>query len=205
MSVLGGHRVVPVCGLRSPQEAERLAQALLDGGLPLIEVTLRTPDALDSLRAMAAVPGLTVGAGTVRTAEQLDAVQAAGAQFAVSPCLTRGLVRAARSSDLPLVPGVATASEIQRAIDDGFGLLKFFPAEASGGLPALRSLAEVFPEARFMPTGGISAASAPAYLAHPQIEAVGGSWMLPLSAREAGDWDLVTRTVAACAGADGAC
>lgn len=189
-------RVVPVVSLSSPDEAMPLADALHAGGLPVAEVTLRRPDALEGLRRMAGRGDIIVGAGTVRTrAQLLDAVEA-GAQFVVSPCLTDELVEAARDLDLPFVPGVATATEIQRAADAGFDVVKFFPAEANGGLAALRALAEPFYDMRFVPTGGITAETSTAYLAHPSVVAVGGSWMIPRAQRDAGDWVAVTASVA---------
>lgn len=163
-----------------------------------MEVTLRTPDALAGLAVMCRVPGLTVGAGTVRTAAQLHAVVEAGAAFAVSPALTESLADIARQLSIPFIPGVATATEIQRAVDDGFDTVKFFPAEPLGGVRMLRSLAEVFVDVTFMPTGGITQDSAREYLSLDCVVAVGGSWMLPRAAREAEDWDQVQRAIAEC-------
>ena len=203
LSLLSGFRCIPVCTLRSPGEAASLGRALVAGGLPLVEVTLRTPDALDGLVAMTGIEGLLVGAGTVRTADQLRAVQDAGAAFAVSPCLTDPLADAARAAGLPFLPGVATATEVQHAVDAGFDTVKLFPAQASGGIAALRALAEVFPDVSFVPTGGITQQSAVEYLAHPQVRAVAGSWMLPRAAREAGDWAAVTRAIEACVNLEG--
>lgn len=198
MTFRPGYRIVPVCSLRAPAEAKPLADALLAGGLPLIEATLRTPDALASLEALAGVDGLAVGAGTVRTAEQFRQAVDAGASFVVSPFLTESLAAAARQAGVPYLPGVTTAREIQLAVDAGFTTVKFFPAEASGGLATVAALAEVFAEVCFVPTGGISASSAPDYLAHPQVVAVGGSWMLPRLLRDAGDWAGVMAEVADC-------
>jgi 2-dehydro-3-deoxyphosphogluconate aldolase/(4S)-4-hydroxy-2-oxoglutarate aldolase len=186
-----------VCSLNSPAEAEPLAACLIQGGLPLIEVTLRSPGALRCLEAMAAQPGLLVGAGTVRTAQQMRAAVDAGAAFVVSPCLTDPLAAAAAELNIPFLPGASTATEIQRAADAGFSTIKFFPAEAAGGLPTLAALAEPFHEISFVPTGGITAATAPAYLAHPRVAAVGGGWMVPAQQRSAGDWAAVTASVAA--------
>jgi 2-dehydro-3-deoxyphosphogluconate aldolase/(4S)-4-hydroxy-2-oxoglutarate aldolase len=201
LNTLAAHRYLPVCGLRSPAEAVPLADALRRGGLPIIEVTLRSPDALACLDAMVRMPDLVVGAGTVRTAAQLRAVESVGAAFAVSPCLTPSLAAAAQSASIPFIPGVATPSEVQMAVDAGFSTVKFFPAEASGGFAALRALAEVFGEVRFVPTGGLTLESAGRYLEHPQVLAVGGSWMLPAVAREAGDWDAIVQSIAATVGA----
>lgn len=201
LTTLRTFRAVPVCSLRAPAEAQSLGEALVAGGLPLVEVTLRTPDALPGLAAMCRVAGLTVGAGTVRTAEQLQAVVAAGATFAVSPVLTQPLVAEARRLGVAFIPGVTTPTEIQTAVDAGFDLVKFFPAEASGGLRTLRALAEVFVDVGFMPTGGITQDTARDYLELGQVPAVGGSWMLPRTARDTDDWDEVRRSVAACVAA----
>lgn len=195
---LGHLGVVPVCGLSSPSEAEPLGEALRAGGLPIVEITLRTPNALECLAAMARVDGITVGAGTVRSRSQyVDAVDA-GADFIVSPFLTRSLTREARRFSVPYLPGAATPTEVQRAVEAGFDTVKFFPAEASGGVAALSAIADVFPDISFVPTGGISGSTVAAYLAHPQVLAVGGGWMVPQAARRNGDWDAVARAVAAC-------
>lgn len=201
VSVLEQFRVIPVCGLSSPAEAEPLGEALRAGGLPIVEITLRTPDALECLAAMARVKGVLVGAGTVRTGSQFAAAVAAGADFIVSPFLTRSLVRESRRVSRPFLPGTATPTEVQNAVEAGFDTVKFFPAEASGGVAALGAIADVFPEISFVPTGGISDASAPGYLAHPQVLAVGGGWMLPAAARRGGDWEAVSRSIAACVSA----
>lgn len=197
-TLLAGHRIVPVCTLRSPEEAEPLGAALVAGGLPLVEVTLRAPDALAGLIAMTRIPGLIVGAGTVRTAEHLHAVADAGVAFAVSPCFAPAVAAAAIQRGVPLVPGVVTPSEIQAAVDAGFNTVKFFPAETSGGVRTLKALSDVFRDVEFMPTGGIDQVSARDYLALDRVVAVGGSWMLPGAAREAGDWEAVRRAVASC-------
>ena len=187
--------VVPVCGLLSPEEAGPLAAALVAGGLPLIEVTLRTPWSLASLEEMARQPGILVGAGTVRTPAQMESAVRAGASFIVSPCLTGDLAAAAADLDVPFLPGVATPSEIQRACDLGMSTVKFFPAESSGGATAVRALAQPFHDVTFVPTGGITADSAPSYLAIPQVAAVGGGWMVPTPPRQAHDWDAVTQAI----------
>lgn len=194
-SLVSSVRVVPVVSLRSPDEAAPLGKALASGGIPIAEVTLRRPDALEGLRRMSEHGDVLVGAGTVRTADQMHAAVDAGARFIVSPCLTDGLIRAASELDVPFVPGAATASEIQCAADAGFGVVKFFPAEANGGLAALRALAEPFFDMRFIPTGGITGASSSGYLDHRQVVAVGGSWMIPRDVRDADDWDAVARCV----------
>jgi len=158
------------------------------GGLRVLEVTLRTPAALEALHAMRAVEGAIVGAGTVLDAALYDEAIAAGARFVVSPGLTHALVTAAATRMVPLLPGAATASEIMRAREAGLTRLKFFPAESLGGVAALKGYASVFPDVRFCPTGGIDASSAPAYLALRNVACVGGSWPLPAEALAARDW-----------------
>jgi len=190
-------RVLPVVSLSSPDEAAPVAAALLAGGLPVAEVTLRTADALEGLRALAAVGGVAVGAGTVRTARDLELALDAGASFVVTPCLTQELAAAARSAGVPFLPGVATPSELQVALDHGWDVVKLFPAEVVGGLAAVDAFAAPFPDACFVPTGGITGATAAAYLSRPQVLAVGGSWMLPADARRLGDWDSVRAAVVA--------
>ena len=190
-SILARAPVIPVLVLDDAALAAPIAEALVAGGLPVIEVTLRTPAALDAIRAMSQVAGATVGAGTVLDPKQLEAAVAAGAQFLVSPGLTLPLAEAARGAPVPLLPGIATASEIMRALDLGFTRLKFFPAMAAGGLPALRALAAVFGGIRFCPTGGIGPDNAADWLAHPAVACVGGSWLLP--AGEAVDLAAITR------------
>ncbi|CAM5549096.1 bifunctional 4-hydroxy-2-oxoglutarate aldolase/2-dehydro-3-deoxy-phosphogluconate aldolase [Streptomyces tanashiensis] len=185
-------RVVPVVVVEDAADAVPLARALVAGGLPLIEVTLRTPAALDAVRAIAAeVPEAVVGAGTVVSpAGVADAVRA-GARFLVSPGWTRRLLGAMRDSGVPFLPGVSTTSEVVTLLEQGVEDMKFFPAEAAGGVPYLKSLAGPLPRARFCPTGGISLASAPAYLALPNVGCVGGTWMLPPEALAARDWSRV--------------
>ena len=171
--------VIPVLVVEEHMDPVALAEALVDGGLPVIEVTLRTPYALDAIRAMARVPGAVVGAGTVRDEAQLARALDAGAQFIVSPGLTNPLALAARDTEVAFLPGIATASDILRGLDLGLTRFKFFPAEAMGGLATLKALAAPFPEVRFCPTGGIGAASAAQWLAHPSVLCVGGSWVVP--------------------------
>lgn len=171
--------VVPVLVVERVEDALPIARALVAGGLRALEVTLRTPAALDVMREMAQVEGAVVGAGTVLNPAQLDAALAAGARFIVSPGLTENLGRAAIASGVPFLPGVATAADIMRGMDLGLSRFKFFPAETSGGLPALKALAAPFHEARFCPTGGISEANAAQWLAQPFVKCVGGSWVVP--------------------------
>ncbi|WP_193611256.1 bifunctional 4-hydroxy-2-oxoglutarate aldolase/2-dehydro-3-deoxy-phosphogluconate aldolase [Nocardioides lijunqiniae] len=190
--VLGSHRVVPVVVLDDAGAADDLGAALVAGGLPVAEVTFRTPGAAAVLARMAARPELLVGAGTVITAAQVDLAHQAGARFVVSPGLSAAVVRRCQELDLTVVPGVSTASEIIAALDLGLETVKLFPAEACGGLPTLKALAAAFPQVRFVPTGGITVDSAPAYLAHPAVRAVGGSWMVAPDLLAAGRWDEVT-------------
>lgn len=170
--------VIPVLVLDGEHDPVVLAETLVEAGLPVLEVTLRTPQALSAIRAMASVPGAIVGAGTVLNERQLGEAREAGARFIVAPGLTEGLTRAAMASDLVYLPGVATAGDIMRGLDLGLTRFKFFPAEASGGLPALRALAGPFGSVRFCPTGGITEASAPDWLAEPAVACIGGSWMV---------------------------
>lgn len=171
--------VIPVLVLDDAAQAEGLAQILVAAGLPVLEVTLRTAAALDIIRAMSAVPGAVVGAGTILTERQLHDARRAGARFAVSPALTHPLVHAARTADMPYLPGIATAADIMRGLDLGLDRFKFFPAEAVGGLPGIRAYASVFPDIRFCPTGGITAARAADWLAERSVLCVGGSWLVP--------------------------
>ncbi|MFF0275215.1 MULTISPECIES: bifunctional 4-hydroxy-2-oxoglutarate aldolase/2-dehydro-3-deoxy-phosphogluconate aldolase [unclassified Streptomyces] len=184
--------VVPVVVIEDASDAVPLARALVAGGLPLVEVTLRTPAALDAVRAIAGeVPGAVVGAGTVVTAEGVADAVGAGARFLVSPGWTQRLLGAMRDSGLPFLPGVSTTSEVVALLEQGVQDMKFFPAEAAGGAPYLKSLAGPLPRARFCPTGGVSLASAPAYLSLPNVGCVGGTWMLPPDALAARDWARV--------------
>jgi 2-dehydro-3-deoxyphosphogluconate aldolase/(4S)-4-hydroxy-2-oxoglutarate aldolase len=185
--------VLPVVVLEDAEDAVPLAHALVAGGLTAIEVTLRTPAALDAIRAIAhSVPDAVVGAGTLLTPEHVAAARAAGARFLVSPGWTDRLLDAMRGSGLPFLPGVSTASEALGLLERGVTAMKFFPAEAAGGTAYLRSLASPLPQARFCPTGGIDADRAPDYLALPNVGCVGGTWMVPKPALRARDWDQVT-------------
>jgi len=186
--ILAASPLIPVIVLERAEDARPLAEALVRGGLRVLEVTLRTPAALEALHAMRAVEGAIVGAGTVLDAALYDEAIAAGARFVVSPGLTDALVTAAATRMVPLLPGAATASEIMRAREAGLTRLKFFPAESLGGVAALKGYASVFPDVRFCPTGGIDASSAPAYLALRNVACVGGSWPLPAEALAARDW-----------------
>ena len=178
--------VIPVLVIERVDDAVPVAEALVAGGLPVLEVTLRTEAALGAIRAMKSVPGAIVGAGTVLNPAQFEAAVEAGSEFVVSPGLTEALGRAAAASSVPLLPGIASASDIMRALDLGFTRLKFFPATASGGVPALKSFSSVFGQVRFCPTGGISIETAPDWLALPSVACVGGSWLVPAGAINTG-------------------
>ncbi len=191
-SILSRAPVVPVIAIERLSDAVPLARALVAGGLPVLEITLRTACALDAMRAIAAeVPGAVVGAGTVLTPTDLTAVAAAGARFAISPGATPTLYAAAAGASIPWLPAIATASELMAGMEQGFRRFKFFPAESSGGIATLKSFAGPFAQARFCPTGGIDAAKAPAYKALANVITVGGSWMLPKAAIDAGRWDEI--------------
>lgn len=174
--------VIPVLVIEDAGDAGPLAEALVAGGLKVLEVTLRTPAALDSIREMKRVAGAIVGAGTVTNAAELDASLEAGAEFIVAPGLTEPLARAALDRKVPFLPGVATAGDIMRGLDLGLAHFKFFPAVAAGGIPALKALAGPFAQIRFCPTGGVSATNASEWLALPQVLCVGGSWIVPRGA-----------------------
>lgn len=170
--------VIPVLVLDGSLDPVALAETLVEAGLPVIEVTLRTPSALAAMKAMASVEGAIVGAGTVLNERMLGEAIGAGAEFIVSPGLTETLGKAAIASGVPFLPGVASAGDIMRGLDLGLSRFKFFPAEAAGGLPALKALAAVFSGIRFCPTGGIREETAPEWLAHPAVLCVGGSWVV---------------------------
>ncbi len=185
--------VIPVLVIDDLAQARGLAEALVAGGLPALEVTLRTPAALDAIRAMAEVPGGVVGAGTLLTPADVKAAKAAGARFGVSPGATDRLIAACEDEGLPLLPGAATASEIMALLEKGYTVQKFFPAEQAGGAAYLRSIGSPLPQVRFCPTGGISLARALDYLALTNILCVGGSWVAPKEAVARQDWATVTR------------
>lgn len=184
--------VLPVVVVDRVADAVPIARALVDGGLPAIELTLRTPVALDAIRAIAdEVPGILVGAGTVVTPRQAKQAADAGAQFLVSPGSTPALLAGMVETGLPFLPGTATVSEVLTVLESGFEEMKFFPAEASGGAAFLRAVSAPVPAARFCPTGGITAESAASYLALPNVGCVGGSWLTPPDAVARGDWDRI--------------
>lgn len=180
--------VVPVLVVDDVSTARPLAEALVAGGLPALEVTLRTPAALEAIRAMADVPGGVVGAGTLITPADVRAAKDAGARFGVSPGATPALLAACAEADLPLLPGAATATEAMMLLEQGFDMLKFFPAEASGGAPALKAIGAPLPQIDFCPTGGVSPENAMDYLSLPNVVCAGGSWVAPKSAITSGDW-----------------
>lgn len=180
--------VIPVLVIDDVSIAAPLARALIAGGLPALEVTLRTPAALDAIRAMAAIPGGRVGAGTLLTPQDVRAAKAAGATFGVSPGATDILLQACEDEDLPLLPGAATASEAMRLLERGYSVQKFFPAETSGGAAALKAIGAPIPQVRFCPTGGVTLKNAPDYLGLSNTLCVGGSWVAPAAKIAAGDW-----------------
>lgn len=196
-SVLDLVPVMPVVVIDDLAAAVPVARALVDGGLPAIELTLRTPVALDALRAIAAeVPEIALGAGTITTPAQAEAAVSAGAGFLVSPGSTPGLLAAMLATGVPFLPGTSTVSEVLAVLEAGLSEMKFFPAEAAGGAPYLKSVAGPLPQARFCPTGGITPASAPSYLSLPNVGCVGGSWLTPADAIAASDWERISKLAA---------
>lgn len=195
--VLAGNRIVPVVVIDDAGAAPDLADALSAGGIRCAEITLRTPAGVDAIRAVAGRSDFVVGAGTVLTADQVDAAADAGARFLVSPGLDDAVVGRAAERGVPIVPGVGTATEIQRALGRGIRHLKLFPANLVGGLAAVRAFAGPFPDVRFLPSGGVSVDNAAEYLAAPSVFAVSGSWMVPAGAVASGDFEAVRRLSAA--------
>jgi 2-dehydro-3-deoxyphosphogluconate aldolase/(4S)-4-hydroxy-2-oxoglutarate aldolase len=185
--------VIPVLVVRDVAHAVPLAEALVKGGLPVLEVTLRTPVALQVIRAMSLVPGGVVGAGTLLTPADVRAAKEAGALFGVSPGITDALVAACEAEDLPLLGGTATVSEAMRMLERGYEICKFFPAEANGGAPTLKSFAGPLPQVSFCPTGGVTLKNAPDYLGLPNVLCVGGSWVAEAGLLTGERWDEVTR------------
>ncbi|WP_300014050.1 bifunctional 4-hydroxy-2-oxoglutarate aldolase/2-dehydro-3-deoxy-phosphogluconate aldolase [uncultured Roseobacter sp.] len=180
--------IVPVLVVQNKAHARPLAEALVAGGLPALEVTLRTPAALEVIAEMAQVPGGVVGAGTLVTPQDVRDAKAAGATFGVSPGATDALLEACEAEDLPLLAGAATASEAMRLFERGYDMLKFFPAEASGGAPALKAIGAPLPQIGFCPTGGVSPSNAQSYLSLPNVICAGGSWVAPSDLVIRGDW-----------------
>jgi 2-dehydro-3-deoxyphosphogluconate aldolase/(4S)-4-hydroxy-2-oxoglutarate aldolase len=186
-------RVIPVLTIERLEDAVPLARALVAGGVRVLEVTLRTPLAIEAAKAIISeVPDAIVGIGTILNASDLGRAEALGARFGISPGATPELLSAATASGLPFAPGIATASELMQALAHGFNLVKFFPAEQSGGIAALRALAGPFPDARFCPTGGIGHANSNAWLSEPNVVAVGGSWLCPAVEVRSGNWVGIT-------------
>jgi len=180
--------IIPVLVVDDVAHARPLAEALIAGGLPVLEVTLRTPAALDVIAAMAEVEGGVVGAGTLVTPDDVVAAKAVGAQFGVSPGSTDALIAACEAEELPLLPGAATATEAMALYERGYDMLKFFPAEASGGAAMLKAIGAPLPQISFCPTGGVSPENAESYLSLPNVICAGGSWVAPKDLVEAGDW-----------------
>ncbi|MBI5264189.1 MAG: bifunctional 4-hydroxy-2-oxoglutarate aldolase/2-dehydro-3-deoxy-phosphogluconate aldolase [Bradyrhizobium sp.] len=186
-------RVIPVLTIERLEDAVRLAEALVAGGFGTLEVTLRTPVAIEAAKAIIGeVPDAVVGIGTILSPNDLARAEELGARFGVSPGATPELLKAAAASTVPFVPGIATASELMQALAHGFELAKFFPAEQAGGIKGLRALAGPFPNARFCPTGGIGEANAVSWLVEPNVVAVGGSWLCPPAEIRAGNWTSIT-------------
>jgi Entner-Doudoroff aldolase len=193
MSLASHGPVIPVIVLQRVEDGVPLARALVEGGVRVLEITLRTPAALPAMQAIArAVPQAIVGAGTVRSAADARAAADAGCTFAVSPGYTSEVGQACRDAGLPLLPGVASAGEVMRANADGLYFLKFFPATAAGGIPMLKALAGPFPDVVFCPTGGITVQTAPDFLALSNVKVCGGSWLTPQDAVDAKDWGRIT-------------
>lgn len=189
-------RLLPVIALNRAEQAEPLGQTLLAAGLPAAEITFRTPVAAEAIRRLrTAFPELLIAAGTILTPAQVDAALAAGADFIVSPGLNPTTVRYCQQQGIPIIPGVNNPSQVEQALELGLSTLKFFPAEASGGLAMLKALAAVYP-VQFMPTGGISPANLEKYLAQPNVIACGGSWMVPGDLIDQGDWATLGRLIA---------
>ena len=197
IDTIGDVRVVPVLTIDDAGNATDLVSALVAGGLRVAEITLRTPSGIEAIRRVAAdVPTAIVGAGTVTTSAAAAAAIDAGARFIVSPGLDDGVIATAHERGVPAIPGIATPTELMRALASGANVVKLFPAEVVGGIDMVAALSAVWPDIRFMPTGGISAANAPRYLAMDRVVAVGGTWMVSRPAVAAGDWDAVTAAAA---------
>lgn len=200
LALMGLAPVIPVLVIDDARHAKPLAQALVAGGLPVLEVTLRTPAALEAIAEMAEVPGGQVGAGTVLTRDDAASARAAGATFAVSPGATPELLQACADQDLPVLAGAVTASEVMALLARGYRTAKFFPAATSGGAAALKAMAAPLPQMTFCPTGGIGAETAPDYLSLANVSCVGGSWVAPPAMVSAGDWAGIEALARAAAG-----
>lgn len=197
LPIVQGQTVIPVLLIDDLSHAVPLARALAKGGLTAIEVTLRTSAALDSIKAIAQeVPEAIVGAGTILNADNYEAAENAGAKFIVSPGLTGELIDIADDSDIPLLPGSISPSELMSALEEGYEFLKFFPAEAAGGIDFVKSLSSPFANVKFCPTGGITQATASAWLNLPNVVCIGGSWIAPKQLVQDGNWDAITKLAA---------
>lgn len=199
LDIMRSASVIPVIAIDDPEHAVPLAQALVAGGIRVLEVTLRTEHGLGAIRAMAQVPGAIVGVGTLTQADEFAAARDAGAVFGVSPGLTQALIEASRKSGLPLLPGVMTPSEVMAAREAGFRQLKLFPAVPAGGVGMLNAIGGPLPDVTFCPTGGISIETAPQFLACKNVACVGGSWLTPKDAIKAGNWAHITELARAAA------
>lgn len=199
LDIMRSASVIPVIAIDNPEHAVPLARALVEGGIRVLEVTLRTPHGLGAIRAMAQVPGAIVGVGTLTQGEEFAAARDAGAVFGVSPGLTATLIDASRKSGLPLLPGVMTPSEVMAAREAGFRQLKLFPAVPAGGVGMLNAIGGPLPDVTFCPTGGISIETAPQFLACKNVACVGGSWLTPKDAIMAGNWAHITQLARAAA------
>jgi 2-dehydro-3-deoxyphosphogluconate aldolase / (4S)-4-hydroxy-2-oxoglutarate aldolase len=200
IDLIGRIRVVPVLTVDEPDDAVELVRALVAAGLRAVEITLRSPTAVEAIRrASLEVPSAVVGAGSVTSGALATRSIDAGARFVVSPGFDDGVIETAAAASIPVLPGIATASELMRAVNAGLSAVKLFPAELVGGPALIRAYAAIWPEMRFMPTGGVTAESAPAYLALAQVLAVGGSWMVSEQAVRERDWASVTESAAATA------
>ena len=193
LEIMHAATVIPVIAIDDPKDAVPLAEALVAGGIRVLEVTLRTAHGLEAIRAMAQVPGAIVGVGTLTQGDEFAAARDAGAVFGVSPGLTPSLINAARNSGLPLLPGVMTPSEVMVAREHGFRQLKLFPAVPAGGVGMLNAIGGPLPDVTFCPTGGISIETAPQFLACKNVACVGGSWLTPADAVAQRDWDAITQ------------
>lgn len=191
--ILGASRIVPVVVINDSTRAPDLVDALSDGGIRCAEITLRTPAGLDAIRAASSHPDMVIGAGTVLTVTQVDAAADAGARFLVSPGVDDAVIARAVAHGIPIVPGVATATEVQRAVGHGIHHLKLFPAGLLGGLNAIHAFAGPFPQVRFMPSGGVTLDNARDYLADTTVFAISGSWMVPSAAVDKGDFEAIRK------------
>ncbi|MFD2366342.1 bifunctional 4-hydroxy-2-oxoglutarate aldolase/2-dehydro-3-deoxy-phosphogluconate aldolase [Pseudoduganella sp. GCM10020061] len=199
LDIMHAATVIPVIAIDDPKDAVPLAEALVAGGIRVLEVTLRTAHGLEAIRAMASVPGAIIGVGTLTQGDEFAAARDAGAVFGVSPGLTPSLINAARNSGLPLLPGVMTPSEVMVAREHGFRQLKLFPAVPAGGVGMLNAIAGPLPDVTFCPTGGISIETAPQFLACKNVACVGGSWLTPKEAIRTGNWEHITHLARAAA------